>query len=32
MPCRLVGAKPLAERMVEYCWLDTYEYIYIKFW
>ena len=26
MACRLVGAKPLSESMLEYCWLDPEEH------
>ena len=29
--CRLFGAKPLLEPVLAYCYLDTYEYIAVKF-
>ena len=31
MACRLVGAKPLSEPMLEYCSLDPYEQSSVKF-
>ena len=27
MACRLLGAKPLHEPMLAYCWLDSWEHI-----
>ena len=30
MACRLVGAKPLSDLMLEYCELDTKEQISVK--
>ena len=32
MACCLFGAKPLPERMLAYCWLDTNGYISVKFY
>ena len=32
MACRLVGAKPLTEPMLEYCQLDSKEQTSVKFW
>ena len=32
MVCRLVGAKPLSEPMLEYCYLDPWEQTSVKFW
>ena len=31
MACRLVGAKPLSESLLDYCQLDPYEHISMKF-
>ena len=31
MACRLLGAKPLSEPMVPYCWLDPKKHISVKF-
>ena len=31
MACRLVGAKPLSELMLEYCQLDPWEATSVKF-
>ena len=31
MACRLIGAKPLSEPMLEYCYLDPYEQTSVKF-
>ena len=30
MACRLIGAKPLSEPMLEYCWLDPWEQTSVK--
>ena len=32
MACRLIGANPLSEPMLEYCWLNTYEQTWVKFY
>ena len=31
MACRVVGAKPLSEQMMEYCYLDQQEQTLMKF-
>ena len=31
MACHLLGAKPLTQPMVDYCWLDPYEQTSVKF-
>ena len=32
MACRLCGTKPLSEPMLDYCKLDPWEHISVKFW
>ena len=32
MACRLIGAKPLSEPMLDYCQLDPHEHISVKIW